>query len=173
VSRLSVSVLVVLALYAAPPVAQVQAQAVRAQPPLATRLVQLYSGYERQLAEAVNRKDTMEIDRLLSDDFELWSANNIDVPTVRPDWIAQSLKESPASVSIGEMAVHDYGNIRIVSFVMKRAAVGHKEPNIAVVDVWVQSDKTSVLKLRYAAIQTAHSQLVPGEVRQQQINKRY
>jgi hypothetical protein len=44
---------------------------------------------------------------------------------------------------------------------------------VAVVDVWMQSGESSILKVRYAAVQTTRSLRVPGEVRQQQIDKRY
>jgi hypothetical protein len=37
------------------------------------------------------------------------------------------------------MAVHDYGNIRIVSFLMTRTAAASREIAIAVVDVWMLS----------------------------------
>jgi len=152
---------------------QTQAQTVRTQIPVVTRLVQIYSDYERNLADAINRRDTAEINRLVAKDFELRSANNIGVPTPRAEWLAQSLKEAPASVSISQMAVHDYGNIRIVSFVMKRSVAPNSKRDIAVIDVWMPSGEISVLKVRYAAVQTAHSLRVPGELRQQRINKRY
>ena len=151
----------------------VQAQSVRTRIPVITRLVKVYSDYERRLAEAINHRDAAGIDQLVAKDFELWPANHIGVPTPRADWIAQSFKEPLALISIGEMAVHDYGNVRIVSFVMNRTVAGRKEPNVAIIDVWNQSGRNSVLKVRYAAIQTANSQLVPGEVRPQQIEKRY
>jgi hypothetical protein len=150
-----------------------QAQAVHTQIPVVTRLVQIYSDYERRLADAINRKDSGEIGRLVAHDFELRSANNIGIPTPRADWIAQSLKELSASMSIGQMAVHDYGEIRIVSFVIKRAAAARRERGIAVVDVWMQSGESSVLKVRYAAFQDTRSLRIPGETRQQLINKRY
>ena len=82
---------------------QAQAQTVRTQIPVVTRLVQSYGDYERRLASAVNRRDSAEIDRLVAKDFELRPANNIGVPTPRAAWIAQSLKEPPVSVSIGQM----------------------------------------------------------------------
>jgi len=162
----------VLALCSAALASQAQAQAVRSQIPVVTRLVQLYSDYERRLADAINRKDRGEIDRLVADDFELRSANTIGVPTPRADWIAQSLKEPSASITIGQMAVHDYGDLRIVSFVMQRVVAGRKR-GIAVVDVWTQSGDNPALKIRYAAFQDARSPRVPGETRQQQIDKRY
>jgi hypothetical protein len=161
---------VVLVLCTTALMSPLQAQAVRTQIPVVTRLVQIYADYERRLAEAINRKDTGEIDRLVADDFELRSANNIGIPTPRADWIAQSLKEPSVSMSIRQMAVHDYGNIRIVSFVMTPAADSKR--GIAVVDVWTQSGEASVLKTRYAAFQESHSTRLPGETRPEQIDKR-
>jgi hypothetical protein len=166
--RLALSVMVVL--WATALASPVQAQAVRTQIPVVTRLVQLYSEYEQRLADAINRKDNAEIDRLVANDFELRPANTIGVPVPRADWLAQSLKEQSASMSIEQMAVHDYGNIRIVSFVMKNALARR---GIAVVDVWMQSGESAILKVRYAAVQTTRPLRVPGEVRQKQIDKRY
>jgi len=169
--RLTASVVVILGSSAL--ALPVQAQAVRVQIPAVTRLVQTYSDYEQRLAEAINRKDTGEIDRLVAPDFELRSAKNIGVPIPRADWLAQSLKERPSTISIGQMAVHDYGNIRVVSFVMKPTGAYRREPAIAVVDVWMQSAESSILKTRYATIQTVPALRVPGETQQKQIDKRY
>jgi len=152
---------------------QVEAQQVRTQIPVVTRLVQIYSDYEQRLADAIIRKDTGEINRLVADDFELRSVNNIGVPTPRAEWIAQSLKEPSASISIAQMAVHDYGNIRIVSFAMKRTADNRQARGVAVIDVWMVSGESSVLKVRYSAIQRSPSIPVPGESQPQQIKKRY
>ena len=167
-SRISMAVLCTAIL-----TSQVQAQTVRTQIPVVTRLVQIYSDYEQGLADAIIRKDTGEINRLIADDFELRSTNNIGVPTPRAEWIAQSLKEPSASISIAQMAVHDYGNIRIVSFAMKRTAGTRQARGVAVIDVWMVSGESSVLKVRYSAIQRSPCIPVPGESQPQQINKRY
>jgi len=167
-SRISMAVLCTAIL-----TSQVQAQTVRTQIPVVTRLVQIYSDYEQGLADAIIRKDTGEINRLIADDFELRSTNNIGVPTPRAEWIAQSLKEPSTSISIAQMAVHDYGNIRIVSFAMKRTSGARQAPGVAVIDVWMVSGESSVLKVRYSAIQRSPSIPVPGESQPQQINKRY
>jgi hypothetical protein len=42
-----------------------------------------------------------------------------------------------------------------------------------VIDVWMQLGESSVLKVRYAAFQGTQSLRIPGETRQQQIDKRY
>ena len=168
-----ISQCVVAVLYTAVLASQAEAQQVRTQIPVVTRLVQTYSDYEQRLADAIIRKDTGEINRLIADDFESRSVNNIGVPTPRAEWIAQSLKETPASISIGQMAVHDYGNIRIVSFAMKRTTDARQARGVAVIDVWMVSGESSVLKVRYSAIQRSPSIPVPGESQPQQIKKRY
>jgi len=148
-----------------------QAQPVVTRIPTVTRLVQIYADYERRLADAIDRRDSGEIDRLVAADFELRPAGNIGVPVPRAEWIAQSLKEPATAVSIGQMAVHDFGDIRIVSFAMKREAAG-REPGVAVVDVWLQSGDTSVLKVRYAAAVEKRSRRVPGEMHMPRADKR-
>jgi hypothetical protein len=145
------------------------AQAVRSQTPVVTRLVQIYSDQERHLADAINRKDTGEIDRLVASDFELRPADNIGTPVPRADWLAQLSSEPPAEITIGQMAVHDYGAIRIVSFLTRRAGGSP----VAVVDVWMQSGDASVLKVRYAAVQGPGSAPIPGEMQRPPIEKRF
>jgi hypothetical protein len=163
--------LLVLACLAAP---AVRAQQVRSQTPVLTRLVQFYSDAEQRLVAAINRKDNGELAQLVADDFELRPAANIGTPVARADWIAQSFKEAPLSVSITQMAVQDYGNVRIVSFMMTPNERRRGGLSFAVVDVWTQAGERSILKVRYAAARPAGSSaLVPGEVRQPQIEKRY
>jgi hypothetical protein len=162
----------VIALCLAAPASQ--AQQVRTQTSFLTQLVQIYAHAEQRLAEAIYRKDMAEIDRLVASDFELRSAKNIGIPVPRADWIEQSFKDAPASISIGQMAVHDYGNIRVVSFLMTRTGATSPELAIAIVDVWMQSGDNPELKVRYAAVQEAGSSApVPGEMRRPQIEKRF
>ncbi len=81
----------------------------RANTPVVTSLVQIYSEAEQRLAQAISRRDIGEIDQLVASDFELRSANNIGVPVPRADWLEQLFKDAPQSLSIGQMAVHEYG----------------------------------------------------------------
>lgn len=165
--RRLLSLAVILCLVA--PAVPASAQAVRSQTPVVTRLVQIYSENERRLADAINRKDTSEIDRLVASDFELRPADAIGTPVPRADWLAQLSSEPPAEITIGQMAVHDYGAIRIVSFSMTRTG----NPPVAVVDVWMQSGDASVLKVRYAAVQGSGPAPVPGEMQRPPIEKRF
>ncbi|HSV23962.1 MAG TPA: hypothetical protein VLJ17_13140 [Xanthobacteraceae bacterium] len=81
---------VVVMLCAAVLGSQVLAQPVRTQIPVVTRLVQIYADYERRLADAIQHRDSGEIDRLVAADFELRTADNIGIAVPRADWIAQS-----------------------------------------------------------------------------------
>jgi len=122
----------------------------RSDAPVVTRLVQLYSDYEHRLADAIERRDAGEIDRLLADDFEVRSAAHPGAPIPRAEWIAQAPNEKVDAKSIRQMAVHDYGVIRIVSFVMK-STEERRNRELMVVDVWVQSGESSRLSTRYVA----------------------
>ncbi len=117
--------------------------------------MQIYSQAEQRLAEAINHKDLAQIDRLVAGDFELRSAKTIGVPVPRADWLEQSLKDAPQSISIAHMAVYEYGNVRVVSFLMARHGAAPPDASVAIVDVWVQSGETSVLNVRYAAAHAA------------------
>jgi hypothetical protein len=148
------------------------AQTVRTQIPVVTRLVQTYSEYERRLADAFNRRDGAEIDKLVSEDFELRTADHLGVPTARADWIGQSLNEPAASILIEQMAVHDYGDIRIVSFILKGSRAKRHTTEIMVVDIWTETSGSPTLKIRYAAGRGVRIH-VPGDVQPKQFKKRY
>jgi hypothetical protein len=145
------------------------AEAQTARVPVLTRLVQNYTELERRLADALDRRDAGEVDKLVAPDFELRSAAHLGTPTPRAEWVAQSLKEPAGPSTIEQMAVHDYGSVRLVSFLWKKG--GEAARDVMVVDVWMASGATSVLKTRYAAIVAAGS--VPGDAPPPPFNKRF
>jgi hypothetical protein len=150
--------------------ATVQAQPLRTQSPVLTRLVQSYTEYEKRLAGALSRGDAGEIDKLVSPDFEMRSAAHPGAPTPRAQWIAQSVKETASRAAIEQMAVHDYGSVRIVSFLSKSATDGDA-PGVMFVDVWTQSGQGSILKLRYAGMEGSGN--FPGDAAPPPFNKRF
>jgi hypothetical protein len=137
--------------------------------PVPTRLVQTYTDLERHLADALDRRDSGEVDKLVAPDFELRSAAHPGTPTPRANWLAQSFKEPAVPSTLEQMAVHDYGSIRVVSFLWKKS--GEAARDIMVVDVWMASGETSILKTRYAAIVTGGN--VPGDAPPAPFNKRF
>jgi hypothetical protein len=157
----------VVALLMLIPAVCAEAQAVRV--PVPTRLVQSYTELERRLAGALDQRDSGEVDKLVAPDFELRSAAHPGTPTPRADWLGQSFKEPGGPSTIEQMAVHDYGSIRVVSFLWKKG--GGAARDVMVVDVWMASGETSVLKVRYAAIAAGGN--VPGDAPPAPFNKRF
>jgi ketosteroid isomerase-like protein len=142
----------------------VPGQPLQAQIPVQTRLVKIYAEYEQRLIEAINRRDQIEIDRLVADDFEMIVADHPGTATPRADWIARLFKMSPLSTDIEQMAVHEFGDVHVVSFSTKASAnttAGSGE--IMIVDVWLRSGERSTLKTRYAAASGRGPLPIPGD----------
>jgi hypothetical protein len=93
------------------------------------------------------------------------------MPTPRAEWIAQSSKEPALPATIEQMAVHDFGSIRIVSFFWKTADDDGDTREFMVVDVWMRSGETSILKTRYAGLLGGGH--VPGNAAPAPFNKRF
>jgi hypothetical protein len=115
-----------------------------------TRTVAIYSNYELRLAYALRKNDKSEIDKLVSQDFEEMTADPLNRHIPRSEWIAQSSNPAPgeAEAVVEQMAAHDHGDIRLVSFILTRR--GRKSQ---IVDVWKKSaDDNSVLVTRYTSM---------------------
>lgn len=108
---------------------------------LATRLVVVYSRLENALA------DRTKLDQLLAPDFEEMhvardaaAAEPVVRHIPRDEWI----KQGAGAPSMAQMAVHDQGALRIVSYVA--SANGRQS---YVVDVWKGSELQPLLAIRY------------------------
>jgi hypothetical protein len=98
-----------------------------------TRGARIFGDTEQALAVALKAHDAATLDRLVAPDFEQRSQGAPGAPMAREDWIRQGPKETARSAGIRDIAVHDYGDLQVVSFVWVR------EPDTAsafVVDVW-------------------------------------
>lgn len=129
------------------------AQPTKAPVPTMTRLVANYSVFERSLIEACAQRDETAINKLVDGDFELRSMDHPGVPVPRSDWVDQCLKNSIATPHITEMAVHDFGEVRIVSYRLT-GQEGSRQSQSSFVDVWKGID-TPVLMVRYVTIGNA------------------
>jgi hypothetical protein len=123
-----------------------------------TRLVKIFLDREEALSAAMRAGDAASLERTLTDDFELRAGARAASPIPRADFLKDVVRSRPASEAPGRMAVHDLGNVAIVSFVQgddaKRA--------IFVVDVWRQSGPDWKLAIRYAAPAGTQDFLIPG-----------
>jgi ketosteroid isomerase-like protein len=136
--------------------------------PVPTRNVAIFTKLETSLAEAVQRHDADALARIVSDDFEIRSAPTPGVPTAR-DEALHAWSQLPASQSsIGQMAVHEYGELMVVSFVWKlsegAAASPSAQQTFFVIDTWKRAGKDWKLAVRYAAPVVDGAAAVPGAV---------
>ena len=145
-------------------------QAVQAAPqprniPTVTRTVQLFSNLENDWLDAVHNHDAAALDKLLSEDFELRSAATPGIPTARAQWQQQAFAAKPMDSSIEQMAVHEFGDLAVVSFLWKIDAP--KDSGVArqvfVVDTWRQAGGDWKAIARYASPVDSNAKLlVPG-----------
>ena len=123
-----------------------------------TRLVKLFLDREAALSAAMHAGDTASLERALTDDFELRSGARAASPVPRADFLNDVVRNRPTGDVPDRMAVHDLGNVAIVSFVQgddaKRA--------VFVVDVWRQSGPDWKLAIRYAAPAGTQDFAIPG-----------
>jgi hypothetical protein len=98
-----------------------------------TRAMKVFSDAETQLVAALKARDTVAVDRLVGPDFEQRSQAAPGTPLPREDWLAQAPAEAARSAGMREMAVHDYGDLAIVSFLWARE---QPQAPAFVVDVW-------------------------------------
>lgn len=130
--------------------------------PVPTRNVAIFTKLENALADAVQRRDADAMARIVSDDFEIRSAPVPGVPTARDAALqAWSQLPAPASSAIGQMAVHDYGELMVVSFVSKQVT-GAAAQSFFVVDTWKRAGTDWKLAVRYAAPIVEGAAVVPG-----------
>jgi hypothetical protein len=133
--------------------------------PFKTRNVLTFTELETQWVNAVQKHDTATLDKLVGDKFELRSSAAPGVPTPRDESLKQSLALAPFQSAIGQMAVHEYGDLMVVSFLWKIDAP--KEAGLAqkvfVVDTWKRNGDSWQVQVRYAAPADAAAS-VPGAV---------
>jgi hypothetical protein len=134
--------------------------------PTVTRTVKMFSGLENELFDAIQKRDRAALDKLVADNFELRSAAAPGTPTAREEWLTQSLQLAPFESSIEQMAVHEYGELMVVSFLWKiNAAKGAALPqSVFVVDTWKRSKGNWQAMARYAAPVAGAMPDVPGAV---------
>jgi hypothetical protein len=137
-----VALLAVLPALAAPPVQRTRVVTT-------TRLVTLFHGLEYDLVDALRAPPGERLNQLLAGDFEQRDANAPAVPTPREAWLAATSLRAPGAVRITDMAVHDRGELAIVSFSLQLEGPGQ---TMFVVDVWRQRAPSAYeLVTRYAS----------------------
>jgi hypothetical protein len=137
-----------------------------------TRWASLFGGLERDIADAVKRRDTAALDRLLLDDFDLLASSHPEQPVGRDDWQEAVLGAPPRSFRISGVSAHMAGeNAAVVSLVYEQQA---KAPapsgRFMFVDLWLRAEGRWRLQARYAS--PSSDAPVPGWVAQPVFEKR-
>ena len=105
----------------------------------ATRQVSLFAGIEKQMLEAVQKKDKAALQAMLSDDCTIHLPNSDLVPC--DDWLASVLSKDfiLKSFVIRQMDVADLGNAAVVSYdrIQQSSYKGQNDGGeFYVVDLW-------------------------------------
>jgi len=104
-----------------------------------TRLVSMFSGLQNQWFDAIAKKDTAALDRLLSPDHEVWTADHSG-PIPRDEWQIRAFSENLKSFRLSNMAVKALGdNVAVESFRVDLTASANGKPQTQqyfVVNVW-------------------------------------
>ena len=131
--------------------------------PTVTRLVHVFFQLEGNLSEAVVKRDKSTVSKLLSDEFEMRTGTMPGTPIPRAAWIQKSLVEPKSSPVMEQMAVHDFDNIAIVSYLWKiKAAMSKMEHNIFIVDTWRKEAGAWKLAVRFAGPGAQSDYPIPG-----------
>ena len=108
-----------------------------------TRLQVVFSQLETQWLKAVQAKDKAGLNKLLAEDFEVWTAASPGEPLPREDWQTAALARKLVSFRIRQMAVRSVRpDVAVASFVLTETfdeAGTAREESHFVVDVWTSS----------------------------------
>ena len=120
----------------------------------ATKQVSMFTGLERQLLQAIQKKDKAAAQAMLSDDLI------IEMPDADPlpgdDWLDSILAKDYTlkSFVVRQMSAIDLGNAVVVKFDRLQEAASKGQPDSGeffVVDVWKKSGDTWKLASRYVS----------------------
>ena len=123
--------------------------------PTFTRLVKQFFELETTLDEKLSSGDSTALDGLIDTDFEVRNAADPGAPVPRGDWLRISTGQANKP-RIEQMAVHDFGNVVIVSFKQSTRPKGIKQDRVRmIVDAWKRSGDRWMLAVRYDSSPTA------------------
>lgn len=121
-----------------------------------TRLVAIFSQAEDDWLRALQQKDQATLERLVSEDFQVWTPAPPGEPLPREQWLQQALAEKFDSFRIRQMAVRGLDeSTAVVSFVLSQTverAGGLHTSDFFIVDIWHKNDESWQATDRYSSI---------------------
>ena len=138
--------------------------------PTVTRLVKVFSQLEAQLVASAHGKDASVLDAMLDPSFEMRVGDAPGTPVPRADWMRMARAAPNVAPQIRDMAVHDFGDLALVSFREVAASGGGKPASSHfVVDGWKREGDGWKLAVRYRS----EVRGAPGEPAKPTVRKRY
>jgi ketosteroid isomerase-like protein len=126
-----------------------------------TRNILIFTKLENDWFDAIQRHDAQAIGRYVTDDFEIRSAPTPGVPTARNEALQQWVQMPATHASIRQMAVHEYGDLMLVSFLWTLGEGASAQP-FFVIDTWKRVGTDWRVAVRYAAPVGEGGATVPG-----------
>lgn len=136
-----------------------------------TRLQVLFGDAETQWLKAIQQKDAATLNRLLGEEFLVWTPGPQGPPMSREEWQEAAFKRPPQSFRIENIAVRSVNpTVSVANFELTETfgqGDSAQTETYFVVDVWVNSSRGDNWKCsdRYISRVTGASQNVKGDVR--------
>ncbi len=109
-----------------------------------TRLVTIFSDLQNQWLEAVRHKDASALDRLLGEDYQVWTPNSPG-PVPREEWQPKAFAEGLQSYRIRDMAVRSVrDDVAVESFVLEQSRLQNNHSvteSYFIVNVWTKASE--------------------------------
>ncbi|HEX8955957.1 MAG TPA: nuclear transport factor 2 family protein [Burkholderiaceae bacterium] len=131
--------------------------------PTVTRNVMVFGGLENSLAEAIGRRDAEAVGKLLGDRFEMRTDSQPGTPVPRDAWLQHAMEGAAFNSKVDQMAVHEYGDMMVVSFLWHLGRDGRNAAEVFVVDTWKSVDGNWKLDVRYASAAHGTAAPIPGD----------
>jgi ketosteroid isomerase-like protein len=164
--RALLTLLAVLVFPAVPAIAQPGPSHV----PTVTRLVKVFADLEAQLVTNAHGKDASALDAMLDPSFEMRVGDSPGTPVPRADWMRMARVAPNVQPQIREIAVHDFGDVALVSFRQVTATgVGKPTSSHFIVDCWKRDGDGWKLAVRYRS----EVRVAAGKAAKPVVDKRY
>jgi hypothetical protein len=156
--------------------AQAQTAAAAAATQHATRAGMAFSELEESLLRAQRDRRSDALGQLLSDNFLMMVAMEGGATVPREDWLDAAVKPGAGAWVVSQLASQDYGNVAVVSFVLRPSPPRAGAAPLAVVDTWTRAAPTGDgwrLAVRNVAHASGSRRGVPGDAPTREVIKKY
>lgn len=127
----------------------------------ATRATATCLQLERELQDALSRRDRAAVQALLAEDFGLRWAAQVD-PMSADEWLRREFAQRESESLVRDLSVREFDGFAAVSFVLDRGGVGRSPAStFFVVDIWHAATRKLVARSITRAAGVARRQARP------------